>query len=273
VRRLFLTVLSFFCCCAPASSELLSTAQPNVHVLPAIAMPELGRSRILRIYLPPDYDAYPERRYPVIYMHDGQNLFDAKTSYAGEWGVDETLNEMAKSTGFEAIVVGIDHGGDLRLSELNPEVGSELKTAEGRQYLDFVVHEVKPLIDRTYRTLPDRDHTALMGSSLGGLITHYALQIHPDIFSKYGVFSPSYFAAPGLVAKAAEQPLPAGTRLYLYVGGLEARGKMAADATAMYEVLKPKGAVTYHLVPDANHNEAAWKSEFGPAVRWLFSVP
>src|SRR6185369_7256568 len=106
-----------------------------------------------------------ERRYPVIYMHDGQNLFDDATSYAGEWGVDETLNELARSHGFEAIVVGIDNGQDRRMTELNPWDNPRFGKAEGAAYMSFIVDVVKPYVDARYRTRSDAQSTAIIGSS------------------------------------------------------------------------------------------------------------
>ena len=254
--------------------EKASTAQPNV-LIPTekLAMPGLDRDRGLRIYVPPDYADHPDRRYPVIYMQDAQNLFDDKTAFAGEWGVDETLNELAKSDGFEAIVVGVDNS-DKRKSELNPYPGPKLKESEGPDYMRFIVEVVKPYIDKTYRTLPDRDHTAIIGSSLGALISHYALQAYPETFSKYGLFSPSYWASPELVARAEKQVMPAGTRLYVYCGGKEG-DSMEADARAMAATLAHQGPpenVTLHIDPKAEHNEKAWRPEFRTAVIWLFQI-
>ena len=109
-----------------------STALASVQVLPApLAMPGLARSRTLRLCLPPSYDSEPGKRYPVIYMHDGQNLFDAATSFAGEWGVDETCARLARDAGFEALVVGIDNGGAKRNTEMAPYDHPELGKAEG----------------------------------------------------------------------------------------------------------------------------------------------
>ena len=253
-------------------SEQKSTALPNV-LIPTekLAMPGLDRDRGLRIYVPPGYSAHPDRRYPVLYMHDGQNLFDAKTAYAAEWGVDETLDELAKTDGFEAIVVGIDNG-PKRMSEYNPYPGPELKEAEGPEYMRFIAEMVKPYIDRTYRTLPDRAHTAIMGSSMGGLISHYALQAYPQVFSKYGVFSPSYWASPELVARAEKTPVPADTRIYIFVGHLEGP-HMEDPARKMADTLTREaapGSVAYHVEPEGKHSETTWRPEFRTAVRWLF---
>jgi predicted alpha/beta superfamily hydrolase len=118
---LLLVALLGIAACTSMSAQRPSTALLNVQVLTErLALPGLNRERTLRLYLPPSYATHPDRRYPVIYMHDGQNLFDDASSNTGEWGVDETLNELAARTGFEAIVVGIDHGGDKRGNELIP---------------------------------------------------------------------------------------------------------------------------------------------------------
>lgn len=201
-----------------------STAGPQVSQLPQpLTIAGLNRPRVVRLYLPPSYAGAPQRRYPVIYMHDGQNLFDHATAYAGEWEVDETLNALAKSHGFEAIVVGIDNGGERRMNELLPWPHPRFPVAEGDAYLDFIVKTVKPLIDRDYRSQPEREHTAVIGSSMGGLISHYAIQRHPEVFSKAGVSSPSYWIAPRMLENARIQALPADTRLYLYAGGRRAQ--------------------------------------------------
>lgn len=253
-----------------------STAQSNVIVLaPPLAMPGLNRQRSIRLYLPPSYaSAAPGRRYPVIYMHDGQNLFDAATAYAGEWNVDETLNALARSTGFEAIVVGIDHGGDHRLTELSPWNHPQRGAAEGRAYLDFLVTVVKPLIDSRYRTLPDREHTAIMGSSMGGLISHAALIWHPDVFGRAALFSTAYESADGFLDSVSAERLAPGTRIYLYAGGAESRSMVPETrrAAAAFARQLPARDIALSVVSANAHNEAAWRAEFEPAVRWLFGL-
>ena len=122
----------------------------------------------MRLYLPPGYANAPDKRYPVIYMHDGQNLFDDATSYAGEWGVDETLDAMAASQGFEAIVVGLDNGGEHRMQELNPFDHPRFGPGEGEAYLAFMVETLKPWIDGLYRTLPDPAAKALTDGNAAG---------------------------------------------------------------------------------------------------------
>ena len=253
-----------------------STAGPGVHVLAQrFAMPGLGRERTLRLYLPPSYDSAPDKRYPVIYMHDGQNLFDDATAYAGEWGVDETMDAFARTRGFEAIVVGIDNGGEERLRELSPWTNPKYGTAQGEQYMAFVVDVVKPFMDTHYRTRPDPADTAIAGSSMGGLISHYALLRYPQVFGKAAIFSPSYWFSNEVYMQTKTHPWPAGTRTYFYIGGREG-DESVPDVQRMLPLLAtPDHAVrdlTLHVEPDAQHDERAWRAEFPRAVAWLFEV-
>ena len=249
-----------------------STAAANVTVLePAFQMPGLQRSRILRLYLPPDYQSSDDS-YPVLYMHDAQNLFDASTSYAGEWRVDESLNQLAQQ-GLKLIVVGIDNGGEFRNQELLPYSGPPIGQAQGDQYLQFLVTVVKPYIDQHYRTKADAANTGIMGSSMGGLISHYALLKYPQVFGRYGLFSPSYWAVGANVQQFSQQlPLP-GQRLYFYMG-LQEGGSMVPDIERLVHKLVAKGMTAqqaqYRLVEGADHNEAAWAAEFSRAVLWLY---
>lgn len=252
-----------------------STALPSVRVLPEpLAMPGLARSRTLRLCLPPSYERDAGRRYPVIYMHDGQNLFDAATSYAGEWGVDETMAALAAATGFEALVVGIDNGREKRNTEMAPYDHWRLGRAEGPAYLDFIVKTVKPFIDAGWRTRPEREHTALIGSSLGGLISHAAMLWHGEVFGRYGLFSPSYWAAPQLFDATAQARLAAGTQVHLYCGGQEGGG-MAENTRRMHQVLAqqmPAERLSVNIVDAAGHNEAAWRAELPAALKALFRL-
>jgi predicted alpha/beta superfamily hydrolase len=253
-----------------------STAQPNVIVLKqTFTMPGLGRERTIRLYLPPDY-ANTTKRYPVLYMHDAQNLFDDATSLAGEWGVDETLNEMARTGRLEIMVVGIDHGGPTRNTELIPWDNPEVGKAEGRAYIDFWVNVVKPHVDRHYRTLPGRETTAIMGSSVGGLISHYAVLAYPQIFSKAGILSPAYWISENAYSFAAAKSLPDDTKLYFSVGALEP-GKTVENVQRMMSVVRGPALPADHLhlevTANAGHNEANWRAVFPRAVGWLFDAP
>jgi predicted alpha/beta superfamily hydrolase len=254
-----------------------STAGPNVQPSTApMAMPGLDRERRVQVYLPPGY-ATSTKRYPVLYMHDGQNLFDDKTSFAGEWGVDESLDLLAKKKGLEIIVVGIENGGEKRINELKPWDHPEHGKGEADAYLRFIVEVVKPWADKQYRTLPDRAHTGIMGSSLGGLTSWYAGFKYPQVFGRLGVFSPSYWSAPQAYELEPTVRLPADTRMYQLTGGKEgdvkAGDKTVANSEQMEAKLRhdqPNLRLRSVLDPEGQHNEKFWRAHFPAAVSYLF---
>ena len=266
------------CCLALAAcgkeAPRAPSAASNVAVLEhEFTIPGLNRPRLVRIYLPPDYET-SERRYPVLYMHDAQNLFDDSTSYAGEWGVDETLNELFDQQGFGLIVVGIDNGGDKRMNELSPWPNKEYGEAEGREYMEFLVNDVKAFIDRNYRTLPDQEHTAIMGSSMGGLISHYAIFEYPQVFSKAGIFSPSYWFSKEVYAFSQPGKLADNARLYILMGGREGRDGIKDMEKMTSQLLNgglPENRLVSKVVPQGKHNETFWRANFAAAVIWLFA--
>jgi predicted alpha/beta superfamily hydrolase len=262
------------------------TVVGEVLVLPQLASPQLGNSRDILVYLPPSYRTSTQH-YPVVYMHDGQNLFDAYTSYAGEWRVDETCENLADE-GIELIVVGMPNTGIQRMAEYGPFRSRGGDGGAGDAYLQFVIETVKPLIDATFRTLPEREHTAIIGSSMGGLISLYAGFRFPATFGIIGAMSPSlWFANTAIfpfIRRTAFQPL----RIYLDVGTREG-GRSPVDRLLlhassrsyfgnvhrMHELLVAKGyrpGDTLHYVeePMAAHNEAAWARRLPDALRFLF---
>ncbi len=254
-----------------------STAAPNVHLLDAdFFMPQLNRNRRIMIYLPPDYGT-TQKRYPVLYMHDGQNLFDNATSFSGEWGVDESLNDLHAQGDYGCIVVGIDNGGALRIDELAPWFNTDYNEGgEGKQYVDFIVETLKPYVDANYRTFSGRNYTAIMGSSLGGLISQYAVMQHQTVFSKAGIFSPAFwFNDPEIFNHSANTPKSASMRIYQYAGQQEGNGSVVADVEQMEDVLLGNGFGVGELYksfnPDGEHNEFYWREEFPAAYKWLFA--
>src|SRR5688500_9831438 len=160
---------------APGEHTVVGT----VLVLRDVESVELGNARDLFVYLPPSHYA-SDRRYPVVYMHDGQNLFDQATSFGAEWEVDQTL-EAASSEGLECIVVGIPNAGKSRLDEYSPWCDPRHKSGgRGEAYLDWIVQTVKPRIDADFRTRPERGTTGIAGSSMGALISLYAFFRRPE---------------------------------------------------------------------------------------------
>lgn len=250
-----------------------STAADNVEIMDeAFYIPQLDRERTIWIYLPPGYDT-SAISYPVLYMHDGQNLFDAATSFVGEWNVDETLNNLAEAGYCVPIVVGINHGGALRLDEYTPWAHPMHGGGDGDLYAAFIVETLKPYIDENYRTLPQREHTGIMGSSLGGLVSHYAALNYQDIFSKAGIFSPSYWFSDSVWSFTADAGLQEPMKLYLMCGSLESMGTVA-NMLQMHDTLLQNGftgaSLFSKVVPGGEHNEILWRDEFEEAYLWLF---
>ncbi len=263
-------ILLLFACTEPLKT---STATDNVQVLPyQFVMPQLDRQRTIRLYLPPSYHN-SSKYYPVIYMHDGQNLFDDISAIAGEWEVDESLNQLAEQQNLEVIVVGIDHDMDFRINELSPWGNNRFGEPQGKQYMDFIVEVVKPYIDTNFRTNKDRLHTAIMGSAMGGLISHYGVHAYPDVFSKAGIFSPSYWYSQDVYSFTQLIKAPLDARLYVMYGDNEGGG-MIADTNKMQRQLKqqghPRQNILFKRVPGGEHNVQLWRTEFSEAVRWLF---
>lgn len=251
----------------------LASAQPNVSILPQLfVIPGLERERKIRLYLPPGYDAETDY-YPVLYMHDGQNLFDDATSYAGEWKVDEALNELANEHGLKIIVVGIDNGGENRMTELSAYDHDEYGRAEGQLYLNFIVDVVKPYIDTHYRTKADIKNTGIMGSSMGGLMSHYAIYTYPEIFSKAGIYSPSFWYSDEALKLTTQNPLPKTAKLDFLVGTEEGDGMvegMQRMVTLINSQKHPSKYMRSEVVDGAEHNEAFWAARFKQSVLWLY---
>lgn len=251
------------------------TVVGTVKVLGGVASPQLGNDRDILVYLPPSY-ANEDRRYPVIYMHDGQNLFDQIASYAGEWQVDETM-EAAARLGLEAIVVGIPNAGVERLHEYSPFVDRRDNGGKGDHYLAFITETVKPIIDRELRTLPERVCTGILGSSMGGLISLYGFFRHPAVFGFAGVMSPSlWFANRAIFAYLEKAPRVPG-KIYLDMGTKEGVSALG-DVRRMQALLRRKGYrpgqdLLYVEEPGAYHQEAAWARRLGPALRFLLDYP
>lgn len=243
-----------------------STASANVHVLDtAFWIPQLKRTRRVWIYLPPNYQT-SGTRYPVLYMQDGQNLFDDATSFSGEWGVDETMD----TTENPCIVVGIDHGGARRLQEYNPYDHAEFGRGEGKAYTDFIVQTLKPYIDSHYRTAPGRANTGIAGSSMGGLISLYAVLAYPDVFGTAGVFSPAlWIADPSIYDAIRARAAEVYARIYFYAGKEESE-QMVPDLLRAFETMAGKSSsqLTTVIRDGARHNEAAWRKEFPAFYRW-----
>lgn len=251
----------------------LTRARSELVTLKDFQSPELGNTRDILVYLPPSYRR-DERRYPVLYMHDGQNLFDRATSYAGDWKLRSVLSSSARR-GIEVIVVGVPNAGTQRLDEYSPFIDPEQGGGAGDRYLDFLTHTLKPVIDEGFRTLTGREHTGIAGSSMGGLISLYGFFRIPSVFGFAGVLSPSlWFAKDAIFPHVIRAPFIPG-RIYLDIGTLEGAPHVGR-ARRMRDLLTSKG---YRLGQDlrwlesrcGRHDEASWARRFARALPFLLA--
>lgn len=258
-----------------------NTVSGTVLVWPSLNSPELSRSREIVVYLPPSLASGHDqgRTYPVIYFHDGQNMFDENTSYVGEWHADETLEKLARA-GIEAIAVGIPNAGDARLDEYSPWRGRGIRGrrlvgGQGGAYLNWVVGDVMPLIDRSFPTRRERESTGTAGSSLGGLISLYAYARYPEIFGFIGAMSPTIrWHNYAIVDMFEKEDLPKG-RLHLDMGGREYRG-MTDDSRRFRDMLIARGwelgrDLRYVEERYARHHEEAWSRRLPSALKFLLA--
>ena len=200
--------------------------------------PERRNRRDVDVYLPASYSG-ARSRYPVVYMHDGQNLSDPATAFAGTWELESTLERLA-GRGIEAIVVGVHNAGVDRLVEYSPFPDRRHGGGDADAYLAFLAQSLKSRIDRTFRTRPERDATVILGSSLGGLVSLYAYFRYPSVFGRAGVMSPSIWYGQGAVLDFIEDARTPPGRLYLDVGTHEGAGTLR-DARLTGRLLVMKG--------------------------------
>lgn len=243
----------------------------SIVTIPGVESRELGNQRDLYVWVPPAHDR-SDRRYPVIYMHDGQNLFDPRLSYAEPWRLDRAMDRASKRS-LEAIVVGIPNMGVERITEYSPYVDAKAGGGKADLYLDWVIGTVKPLIDANFRTRPDRQGTGIAGSSMGGLVSLYAFLRDPSVFGFVGALSPSLWFAGRAIFSTLEQSTRVGGRIYLDIGGRE--GKAALDdARRMRDALMQKGYASGRELrwvedPSGRHTEVDWGRRFGDALPFL----
>jgi predicted alpha/beta superfamily hydrolase len=259
------------------SSSVASTLSKQVSILSdSFYSHKLLAFRRVWIYLPRNYTEDSLRSYPVWYMHDGQNLFDNSTSFSGEWQVDEILDRLDLKGSNNAIIVGIDNGGAERLHEYSPWYNEKYKMgAKGESYINFIVEELKPFVDSTFRTLRCRQFTTIGGSSMGGLISLYALLAHQEVFGNALVFSPAFwFAKPELDSFLINHPIKLPSKIHFLAGKMEGPD-VVRDMESVRSQLAESDLLEYDYVVRelGEHNEAFWASEFESAFKFLNSDP
>jgi predicted alpha/beta superfamily hydrolase len=244
--------------------------------IPGFASQILGNQREITVYLPAGYDEREEMRYPVLYMHDGQNLFDAHRAYipGNHWRLQEAADAAIGERGAQPmIIVGIDHAGPARIDEYTP-VKDTKHRGGGRAgaYARFLIEELKPAIDARFRTLPDAENTAVGGSSLGGLVSLYLALKHPDVFRRAAVMSPSVWWSERAILSdvdAFDGPRP---RMWLDTGGREGLDALR-DTRELRDRLNAKGwgdELRYFEDLRADHSERAWAKRARQVLEFLF---
>jgi predicted alpha/beta superfamily hydrolase len=243
----------------------------------------LGNRRDVLVYLPPGYRRFSTKSYPVLYLHDGQNVFDAATAFAGvEWGVDETAERLIRKRLIEPIIiVAIANMGEDRIHEYAPTRGVIDARAKGKKrsrglarlYGHFLMDELKPYIDRKYRTKPGREFTGLGGSSLGGLVTLAIGILYSRAFSRLIVMSPSVwwddFAIYRLISTIEKKP---PLKIWLDTGTAEPGWEQTRELCIrlIEKDWQPFDDLAYLEAEGADHSEAAWAARVEPALRFLF---
>jgi len=251
---------------------------------PNLIKHERFRSRFLRnqrdliVYLPPGYAQQPQRSFPVLYLHDGQNLFDGATSFIPgmDWHVGQTADHFIYEGRVEPlIIVGIYNAGKQRIGEYTPTRAPKLGGGRADRYARFLLEEVQPSVRGQYRIAQGADRTGIGGSSLGGLVSLYLGLRQPQVFGKIAALSPSVWWNERVIlrfaAAASVQPLP---RIWLDIGTREGP-RIVDDVERFRDVLLSKGwqldrSLHYERVEGAEHNEAAWAARVGPFLQFLF---
>lgn len=242
-------------------------------------------ARDIWVYLPPDYHR-TEARYPVLYLHDGNNCFDSATAFGGnEWRADETLERLIRAGTLPPIIAVAVANTAARMDDYTPVRDAQGRGGKADAYGRFLVEELKPFIDATYRTKADAANTGLLGSSLGGLVTMYFACKYPNVFTRLGVISPSVWWAERWIIKqvASSKPDPKSRRIWIDIGEREgdedANNNGVLDAVDNARLLRDTlmrigfgtRTLRYLEIPGAGHNEAAWASRLDKVLLFLFS--
>jgi predicted alpha/beta superfamily hydrolase len=238
----------------------------------------LPDDRHVMVYVPPQYLEERDRRFPVFYLHDGQNLFDGRTSYlAGRtWRAHTTADQLATKGSIEPVIlVGVANTGLRRMAEYTPTRDLKMGGGEGTSYGRLLIEELKPAIDRLYRTLTGPRDTGLGGSSLGGLISLYLGFTHPEVFGRLAVMSPSLWWDHRSIFHVINQRVSKPElRIWLDIGTAEG-GRHVRDADLLEQGLLRRGwrsgvDLEYRKAEGGTHDETAWAERFGEMLRFLF---
>lgn len=246
---------------------------PIVHLISEeFEIPQLNKKRKVWAILPHDYENSSEH-YPVMYLHDAQNLFNEKAKY-GNWEIDKKLAVMSEYKIGKIIVIAIEHAEQDRIKEYN--VGKTvLGVGEGKKYIRFVTDTLKPFIDKTYRVKPEREFTGIGGSSMGALVSIFSGFMYPEVYGKLMIFSPSLWVIPKMDFTKVDFSEPGDTKIYLYAGGDESKTmiehvKKFKSNLLKNETVDEQMKIKLSINELGTHSERYWSDEFPKAIEWLF---
>ena len=236
-------------------------------------MPQLNKSRKVWALLPYNYHK-TEKSYPVLYLHDAQNLFDENAIF-GNWEIDKKMSILAEYGRGDLIIIAIENGHGERINEYVLDADSVAQNAEGKKYVRFLADTLKPYVDSVYRTKPEREFTGIGGSSLGALISIYSGFLYPEVYSKLMIFSPSLWVNPEYDFPVMNFRNPYEIKVYMYGGvieGAEMTERMLEFESRMQSTDKYSVQFSFKtsINPEGRHQEFFWSQEFPRAVEWLF---
>lgn len=236
-------------------------------------MPQLNKSRKVWALLPYNYHK-TEKSYPVLYLHDAQNLFDENAIF-GNWEIDKKMSILAEYGRGDLIIIAIENGHGERINEYVLDADSVAQNAEGKKYVRFLADTLKPYVDSVYRTKPEREFTGIGGSSLGALISIYSGFLYPEVYSKLMIFSPSLWVNPEYDFPVMNFRNPYEIKVYMYGGvieGAEMTERMLEFESRMQSTDKYSVQFSFKMSinPEGRHQEFFWSQEFPRAVEWLF---
>jgi enterochelin esterase-like enzyme len=246
----------------------------NLQVIEGFKSKTLGEARTIRVWLPPGHNPKSTKKWPVLYLMDGQNVFDPRTAFDGqnEWRVDETMESLIRAKVIvPMVVVAVDHGGIKRIDEYTPCPDPKYKGGNGKLTATFLIDEVMPMMQRDFGVSSDRNHVGIGGSSLGGLMALWLARTQPTKFGRVLAMSPSlWWNSQWEPSNWKGVKIPKGTRVWLDTGTSEGDDTLD-QATKFARALTGAGAETrFYAESNAEHREEAWARRFPMAVSWLY---
>mgnify|MGYP005853737495 FL=1 len=236
-------------------------------------IPQLNATRKISALLPSDYYE-TDKSYPVLYLQDGQNLFNPEATY-GDWAIDHSMEKLKKEGFGDLIIIAVDHGEEERITEYLPYNHPRFGDGKGKFYIEFLIEKLIPYVNKNYRTLTDFENTGIGGSSMGGLISLHAGLQNPKVFGKMMIFSPSLWISKLIFDHTKSfRPLEK-SKIYLYAGGKESIEHLP-NAKRLGSIIKDKMIKGYQIDfhfsinNEGNHSEIHWREEFPKAIKWLF---